>query len=222
MTITRMAKRPHYLVFAPSIAIGLMIAITAGHAAQPDTATPGAAGKGAEMMELFGSPAAIVDGEKRADAILANAGIDAVIGGAGYYMDKLEQLLQLIPGALVERISDTVILLRFDAEFVFRKKSASINKRGRTSVNQVGRLLTNFKKTAIVVQVFTNSAGKEKDNQRRSARRAKTVRHHLERHAIDKARIVSLGYGGSYPVASNASARKRNQRVDILLKAKGR
>ncbi len=76
--------------------------------------------------------------------------------------------------------------------------------------------------TVCVIAAFSDSAGKEKDNQRRSARRAKTLRHHLEGHGIDKARIASLGYGGSYPVASNASARKRNQRVDILLKAKGR
>ena len=122
----------------------------------------------------------------------------------------------------LERISDTVILLRFDTEFVFRKKSARTNKRGGASVDQVGRLLTNFKKTAIVVQVFTDSAGKEKDNQRHSARRAKTLRHHLEGHGIDKARIASLGYGGSYPVPSNASARLRTQRVAILLKAKRR
>ena len=55
-------------------------------------------------------------------------------------------------------------------------------------------------------------------------RRARSVASYLVGQGLDSARIVSMGYGETHPIASNdnANGRSLNRRVDLLLKAKAR
>jgi outer membrane protein OmpA-like peptidoglycan-associated protein len=48
------------------------------------------------------------------------------------------------------------------------------------------------------------------------------VRNYLASRGVDGQRMISLGMGEGYPVASNdtESGRQQNRRVDIVLKAK--
>jgi outer membrane protein OmpA-like peptidoglycan-associated protein len=65
----------------------------------------------------------------------------------------------------------------------------------------------------------TDSTGSDDYNLRLSQRRADSVANYLVLRGVTRARIETIGYGESYPVASNATAdgRARNRRVEIKI-----
>ncbi len=179
--------------------------------------------KGAGYGAAAGAAAAILKGEREADEILAGAAIGAAVGaGVGHYMDRQEERFARIPGTTLERVSSDVLLVRFDSNVLFAIDSATIGASGRSTLEDVAAILNDYEKTAVVVQGHTDSTGSEEHNFDLSERRAKAVRNHLVDRGVTAGRMTALGYGEGYPVASNASesGRRRNRRVDILLKAK--
>lgn len=179
--------------------------------------------KGAGIGAAGGAAAAILLGEREADEILAGAAIGAVIGtGVGVYMDRQEEQLARIPGTTVERLGDNLLLVRFQSNLLFDVDSAIVRSSGQATLDQVGSVLTEHPKTAVIVQGHTDSTGSEQHNQELSERRGASVEAHLIGRGVDSGRITAVGYGEGHPVASNetASGRQLNRRVDILLKAK--
>ena len=179
--------------------------------------------KGAGIGAAVGAAAAILDGQREADEILAGAAIGAVVGGGvGVYLDAQEEKLARIPGTTVERVGRSTLLVHFEADVLFEIDSAALDSASRSSLDQVSEVLVDYPKTALVVQGHTDSTGTEEHNERLSQRRADAVRNHLIGRGVAPARLSSLGYGESQPVSSNATdeGRARNRRVDILLRAK--
>jgi outer membrane protein OmpA-like peptidoglycan-associated protein len=192
---------------------------------QPYTTERDKTRKGASIGAAAGAAAAILKGEREADEILAGAAIGAAVGaGTGFYMDRQEEKLARIPGTRVERVSQNVLLVRFDSAVLFRVDSALIEGAGREALGQAAAVLLEFPKTAVVVQGHTDSTGSEEHNQHLSERRAVAVKAYLADRGVDSARMSALGYGEGYPVAGNDSERGRqqNRRVELLLKAKAR
>lgn len=192
---------------------------------QPYTTKRDKTAKGAGIGAAAGAVAAILDGEKEADEILAGAAIGAAMGaGVGVYMDRQEEKLARIPGTTVERVGDNLLLVRFDSEILFDVDSALLGAAGRETIRQVADVLIEFPKTAAVVQGHTDATGSEVHNQRLSERRADAVRALLISEGVDASRLTAVGYGEGYPAADNdtASGRQLNRRVDILLKAKAK
>jgi outer membrane protein OmpA-like peptidoglycan-associated protein len=91
----------------------------------------------------------------------------------------------------------------------------------RDTLSDVADVINDYPKTAVVVQGHTDSAGDEEMNQYLSERRAGSVEDYLANRGVDPGRMSAIGYGESYPVASNgtSSGRQQNRRVDVLLKA---
>lgn len=192
---------------------------------QPYTTSRDKTAKGAGIGAVAGAAAAVLDGKREADEILAGAAIGATVGaGVGFYMDRQEEKLARIPGTTVERVGEDTLLLHFDSEILFAVDSAIIQSGGHGSLDEVAGVLNEFPKTAVVVQGHTDSTGSEEHNQELSERRAKAVNNYLVGRGVGNGRITALGYGEGYPVASNdsESGRRRNRRVDILIKAKAR
>jgi len=72
----------------------------------------------------------------------------------------------------------------------------------------------------ISVEGHTDNIGSEKYNQRLSERRAAAVNEYLLKHGVaDGARMRSVGYGKSKPIADNSTEKGRfeNRRVEILI-----
>ena len=72
----------------------------------------------------------------------------------------------------------------------------------------------------ISIEGHTDNIGSEKYNQRLSERRAAAVKEYLLKHgAADGARMRSVGYGKSKPIAGNSTEKGRfeNRRVEILI-----
>jgi outer membrane protein OmpA-like peptidoglycan-associated protein len=179
--------------------------------------------KGAAIGAGAGAAASILAGKREADEILAGAAIGAGIGaGVGAYMDHQEAKLARIPGTVVERVGDDTILVHFESDVLFEVDSAVLDASARSALDQVGAVLIEYPKTAIVVQGHTDSTGSEQHNEQLSQRRAQGVANYLIGRGVDAGRLVALGYGESMPVADNATAegRARNRRVEVLLKAK--
>lgn len=192
---------------------------------QPYTTKRDKTAKGAGIGAAAGAGAALLKGKRELDDILAGAAIGAAIGGGvGFYMDRQEEKLARIPGTRVERLENNTLLLRFESDVLFKVGSALIGPSGQGTLEQVGQILVEFNKTAVLVQGHTDSTGSESYNQNLSERRAGAVKTYLMGRGIDPNRISALGYGEGYPVASNATpnGRQLNRRVDILLKAKAR
>ena len=179
--------------------------------------------KGAGIGAAAGAAGAVIKGEREADEILAGAAIGAAAGaGVGAYMDRQEERLARIPGTTVERVGDNVLLVRFDSDVLFDVDSAIVKPRQRAVVDEVGDVLLEYPKTAVVVQGHTDSTGSEEHNQELSERRAAAIKNLLIGQGVDDRRLSAIGYGEGYPAADNddAGGRQQNRRVEILLKAK--
>jgi outer membrane protein OmpA-like peptidoglycan-associated protein len=179
--------------------------------------------KGAAIGAAVGAVGAIATGKREADEILAGAAIGAVGGGAvGAYMDAQEEKIARIPGTTVERVDEETLLVRFESDILFDVDSAMVRADGRGTLEEVGTVLREYDKTAVVVQGHTDSTGSDSHNQALSERRAASVASELRQRGVDDDRIATLGMGEGYPVDSNEtnSGRQRNRRVEILLKAR--
>ncbi len=179
--------------------------------------------KGAAIGAAAGALLGAVLGEREADEILAGAAIGAGIGaGVGAYMDRQEEKLARIPGTTVERVDKNMLLVHFQSDLLFDIDSALLGSSSRAALDDASRVFAEFPKTAVVIQGHTDSTGSEEHNQRLSERRAAAVKNYLTQRGVAPARMIAVGHGESQPVASNdtSDGRRRNRRVDILLKAK--
>ena len=213
---------------ATGVAATLALSLGAGCASyqpQPRTTQRDKTAKGAGVGAVAGAAGAILAGKREADEILAGAAIGAAVGGGvGLYMDAQEEKLARIPGTSVERVGEDTLLIRFDSDVLFAVDSASLTGSSRATLDDVGGVIVDYDKTAVVVQGHTDSTGSEEHNLGLSDRRANAVRGFLVNQGVDDDRIAAIGYGEDYPVADNgtASGRQLNRRVNIMLKAKAR
>lgn len=179
--------------------------------------------KGGAAGAAVGAVGAVLAGKREADEILAGAAIGGAIGvGVGAYMDAQEEKIARIPGTTVERVDERTLLVHFESDVLFGVDSASLDSDGRATLEDVGSVLGQYPKTAVVIQGHTDSTGSEEHNQGLSERRADSVRGYLASRGIDPDRMSSIGMGEGYPVASNESesGRRQNRRVDLMLRAK--
>jgi len=181
--------------------------------------------KGAGIGAAAGAVGALITGKRQADEILAGAAIGAAIGGGvGAYMDHQEAKLAKIPGTHVERLDESTLLVHFDSDVLFTVDSAALSGDARSALGQAASVMNEYEKTAVVVQGHTDSTGSEEHNQGLSERRASSVEQELVGKGVDRDRIASMGFGESQPVADNATSegRRKNRRVDVMLRAKAR
>jgi outer membrane protein OmpA-like peptidoglycan-associated protein len=171
----------------------------------------------------IGGASALVSGKRDADEILAGAGISGVVGAAiGTYMDRQQERCARIPGTAVQRMGDDTVLVRFSADVLFDSGSAALDPAGRSALDRMAEVIHDYRKTAVVVQGHTDAAGDSESNRELSERRADSVRRYLVNRGIEPERLTAVGYGETAPVASNGTepGRRKNRRVDVLLKAK--
>ncbi len=76
---------------------------------------------------------------------------------------------------------------------------------------------------SVLIEGHTDGTGILEYNFDLSRRRAEAVKQHLEGKGVSGERILAVGYGPVYPVASNAiaSGRAQNRRVEVVLLGRG-
>jgi len=134
-------------------AVALAAVLTAGCAAIRSVTGPyetkrDKTAKGAGIGAAAGAVGAVLAGEREADEILAGAAIGAAVGaGVGVYMDRQEERFARIPGTTVERVSEDVLLVHFDAGLLFDVDSSVVRPEGRSTLEQTASTLLEFPKT---------------------------------------------------------------------------
>ena len=157
---------------------------------------------------------------KTRKAALVGAGIGALAGGGvGLYMDNQEsKLRQRLEGSgvSVTRDGDSIIL-NMPSNITFATDQDSIKPNFYETLNSVAIVLREFNQSLVDVKGHTDADGADDYNMDLSQRRAESVAEYLTGQGLNAERFEVRGYGENRPVASNASARgkQQNRRVEI-------
>lgn len=157
-----------------------------------------------------------------AESALIGAGIGAVLGGVtGNYMDRQNDELRAQlqgTGVQVARIGKDIRLV-MPGDITFENDRSDIRANFYNTLNSVAIVLKKFDNSTIKVAGFASSTGNAMHNQELSESRARAVADYLIAQKIDQNRVMAVGYGARYPVASNATqvGQAKNRRVEITI-----
>lgn len=108
---------------------------------------------------------------------------------------------------------------KIDLEIQFDYNSAEISKTSMSSVQELGKALSNasLKGSTFVVAGHTDAIGSEPYNQDLSERRADTIKRYLtEKYGINGSDLVTVGYGETKLKDANAPMDPTNRRVQVV------
>ena len=150
--------------------------------------------------------------------------IGAAVGGSagaliGNYMDRqVEEMQRDIDGARIERVGEG-IKITFDSGILFQTNSSTLEPDAQKNIENLAAILQKYDDTNILIEGHTDSDGTEEYNQSLSERRAESVANYTKRFGVAGARITTIGYGESQPVASNETTegKRQNRRVEIAI-----
>jgi len=104
-------------------------------------------------------------------------------------------------------------------EVYFERGTANLLEDSYSELERVIEMMDENPNVKIELAGHTDNQGNSKLNLKLSQERVDIVKQYLTEHSIDGKRIKGKGYGGTRPVASNASedSRKLNRRVEITI-----
>ena len=108
---------------------------------------------------------------------------------------------------------------KIDLEINFDYNSADISAKSLSSVQALGRALSNaeLKGSTFVVAGHTDAAGGEDYNQNLSERRAESIKKYLvDKYGINGTDLVTVGYGKSKLKDPNQPMAEANRRVQVV------
>lgn len=211
-----------------ALIIGAIAAIAVGCTTNPYTgekrasraATSGAGGAAAGAAA--GAIAGAIVGGNAGKGALIGAGAGAAIGtGIGVYQDRQQAKLRerlLSAGVQVQRDGDNIYLI-MPSDITFAVNQSDIKPGFYQTLNAVAEVFDEFDKTTITVGGHADSTGPEEYNLKLSQQRALSVSNYLAAQGVAPARLRSVGFGESRPIADNAteSGRSANRRVEITI-----
>lgn len=180
------------------------------------------AAKGAGIGAAAGAVAGLLTKGDKLENALIGAGVGALAGGGvGYYMDVQEAKLRQRmagTGVSVTRNGDN-ITLNMPSSITFALNSADLNSQFFSALDGVAMVLKEYDKTVIEIAGHTDSTGSEQYNQQLSERRAQSVARYLISQGVAPQRLITVGGGELYPIASNdtEAGRAANRRVELTI-----
>ena len=96
----------------------------------------------------------------------------------------------------------------------------NIRKADAAEMNKAVEFVKKYPNSKVKIEGHTDSIGSEKYNQKLSERRAEAVQNYLiQKGAVKKTNISTVGYGESKPIAENKTAKGRaeNRRSEIMI-----
>jgi outer membrane protein OmpA-like peptidoglycan-associated protein len=169
-----------------------------------------------EILAMPGQSALLLrQSEKRSAASLAS-GSHRVRASPDQTGD-LEQLLEKLDAEPTERGVVTLGDVLFDFDRADPKPAADEN------LALLAEFLGTHPGRSVLIEGHTDGTGILEYNFDLSRRRAVAVKSRLEAAGVPEERILAVGYGPVYPVASNAiaSGRAQNRRVEVVLLGRG-
>ena len=212
-----------------ALAAATLIALAAAGCQTTDPYTgqqqPNRTGTGALIGAGIGIAAGLLTGDsavERRQHAMIGAGIGALSGGAiGNYQDHQQAALNEKlrgTGVDVARKGDN-ITLNMPGNVTFAFNSANIDPQFYPVLNDVAAVLREYNQTVVEVAGHTDNIGSEEVNQRLSEQRAGAVAQYLQAQGVQQERLITVGGGKRYPIASNdtEAGRAANRRVEITL-----
>jgi len=177
--------------------------------------------QGAILGTLAGAATgAAIDHNKRGRGALIGAAVGGLAGaGIGHYLEKQKQEIDQIPDANVQQQGEA-LLVAFPGDVMFDTGSSSLAPGAFSRLDQLAATLNRYPDTDVIIKGYTDGAGSETSNQTLSEQRADAVRRYLIGKGVSPARMTSVGFGESMPLATNSTpeGRQQNRRVEIELR----
>ena len=202
----------------------VITALTVSGCANMNKTQKGAAW-GSAVGTVVGAGVGYAIGGKEGAAIGAGAGL--VVGGlsgaaVGRYMDNQEaemrQALADAEAASIKREQD-ILVVSFKGDFVFDHDSSVLKTGAYDELDRVANVLIKYPQTRINIEGHTDSTGTEEYNMALSRKRAEAVKTALIGKGLTPARLQTIGFGESKPVATNDTpeGRQLNRRVRVVI-----
>lgn len=178
--------------------------------------------KGSAIGAAAGAVVGLLTKGDKLENALIGAGVGAMAGGGvGYYMDVQEKKLrdQLAgTGVSVTRNGEN-ITLNLPSNVTFASNSSDLNGQFFSTLDSVATVLKEYNKTVVEVAGHTDSTGADEYNRQLSMRRAQTVAGYLAGRGVKQERLLTVGGGEAYPVASNDTeqGKQLNRRVELTI-----
>jgi outer membrane protein OmpA-like peptidoglycan-associated protein len=158
---------------------------------------------------------------KAKEAEDARALADAHAKEAEKAKNELAQLLKEL-SELQGQLTDRGIVLTI-GDVLFATAKSTLNPSAQRSMDKISEFLQKNQNRHLLVEGHTDSVGSDEYNQGLSEQRAASVKSALVQRGIATERIVTIGYGKKFPLASNATAagKQQNRRVEAIILNEG-
>jgi outer membrane protein OmpA-like peptidoglycan-associated protein len=134
--------------------------------------------------------------------------------------DDAEKRFSELNSALIQVSKDARGTIISMSDILFDVGKATLTQDLKTNLAKIAGILTIYKDANVQVEGHTDNVGGEEYNQKLSEKRAGNVREFMiSPGGIAAARLTSMGYGFSKPLADNATkeGRQKNRRVDLVI-----
>jgi outer membrane protein OmpA-like peptidoglycan-associated protein len=129
-----------------------------------------------------------------------------------------QQLLQQFNAVLPTRETPRGLVINLQ-DVLFATGKYELTQPAQLALARLSGIIVSHPGLNLRVEGYTDSTGSEAFNQKLSEERADTVRNFLIQQGLNPQNIAAIGYGESYPVASNdtAAGRQLNRRVELVV-----
>ncbi len=134
--------------------------------------------------------------------------------------DDAEKRFSELNSALIQVSKDARGTIISMSDILFDVGKATLTQDLKTNLAKIAGILTIYKDANVQVEGHTDNVGGEEYNQKLSEKRASNVMEFLTTPGgIAAARLTSMGFGFSKPIADNATkeGRQKNRRVDLVI-----
>lgn len=133
------------------------------------------------------------------------------------------QLLASQLNELAAQKTERGMVITLGGDVLFDVDQAVLKPGAMRSLEKVADFMKRYPDRKLVVEGFTDSTGSEAHNDELSQRRATAVGEVIVAAGIDPERVITKGYGESFPVASNdnPAGRQMNRRVEVIISNDG-
>lgn len=142
--------------------------------------------------------------------------------GSNYQVRNLLQVVAPKPVVVEENLvcQRELVSVMSSSKIFFETSSAVIKTGSYSLLDRVTSILGQCPEAIVAVEGHTDSSGGDEMNQDLSKRRAQAVVNYLVGKGIDAAKLTSVGYGESKPIASNETSdgRAQNRRIEFTVK----
>ncbi|HVO00222.1 MAG TPA: OmpA family protein [Steroidobacteraceae bacterium] len=125
----------------------------------------------------------------------------------------------LAPTAAVIEHTERQLTVRCPVRLVFAADRAELLPAGTAMLDALARSLRDYKRTQVVVAVYTDTIGTAEFNQQQSQGRAGVVAAYLQIHGVAPERLVARGVGeaAQLPAPDTPEGRDLNRRLELII-----